>query len=73
MSHRAEFVQQNYKPYAGDASFLAPASEATKKIWSKLEDLIHLECEKGALRRQRTHGRHAAAALNDGVGGGGPG
>ncbi len=28
-----DFIQQNYKPFEGDASFLAPATSRTKKIW----------------------------------------
>ncbi len=28
-----DFIQQNYEPYEGDESFLAPATERTKKIW----------------------------------------
>ncbi len=43
------YVQQNYTRYMGDASFLAGATERTKKLWAQLEDLIHLECEKGVL------------------------
>ncbi|HET7512367.1 MAG TPA: hypothetical protein VFJ88_06355 [Chthoniobacterales bacterium] len=27
------FIQQNYTPYHGDDSFLAPATDRTKKIW----------------------------------------
>jgi formate C-acetyltransferase len=27
------FLQQNYTPYEGDASFLAPATERTGRIW----------------------------------------
>jgi formate C-acetyltransferase len=34
------FLQQNYTPYDGDGSFLAPASESTKRIWKNLEDLF---------------------------------
>lgn len=45
----AKYVAENYKPYHGDAKFLAPASEKTKKLWAQLEDLIHLEVEKGVL------------------------
>jgi len=34
------FIQQNYAPYEGDGSFLAPATERTKGIWKKLEALF---------------------------------
>jgi formate C-acetyltransferase len=30
-----DFIQQNYEPYEGDESFLAPATERTKKIWDR--------------------------------------
>src|SRR5262245_66048310 len=43
------FIQQNYTPYEGDASFLAPATERTKKIWKKLEDMFPEERKKGVL------------------------
>lgn len=45
----AKYVQQNFKAYKGDASFLAKATERTKQLWAKLETLIRLECEKGVL------------------------
>ncbi|HEX5049369.1 MAG TPA: formate C-acetyltransferase [Gammaproteobacteria bacterium] len=44
-----DFIQQNYTPYDGDASFLAPATERTKKIWSKLTALFVEERKKGVL------------------------
>src|SRR5882672_6094407 len=44
-----DFIQQNYDPYDGDASFLAPATERTKKIWAKLNDLFKEERKKGVL------------------------
>ena len=28
-----DFIQRNYTPYEGDSEFLAPATEATKKLW----------------------------------------
>ncbi len=31
-----DFIQQNYKPYDGDASFLAEPTEATNKLWGKI-------------------------------------
>src|SRR6516225_2989466 len=43
------FIQQNYSPYEGDASFLAPATERTKGIWKKLEELFVKERKKGVL------------------------
>jgi formate C-acetyltransferase len=43
------FIQQNYTPYEGDANFLAPATDRTKRIWKKLEDLFLQERKKGVL------------------------
>jgi formate C-acetyltransferase len=43
------FIQQNYTPYEGDAKFLTPATERTKGIWKKLEDLFVEERKKGVL------------------------
>ena len=44
-----DFIQQNYEPYEGDASFLAPATERTKKVWAILQDLFVEERKKGVL------------------------
>ena len=43
------FIQQNYTPYEGNHSFLAPATERTKKIWKILTDLFVEERKKGVL------------------------
>ncbi len=43
------FLQNNYTPYEGDGSFLAPATERTKRIWKKLEDLFVEERKKSVL------------------------
>ena len=43
------FLQQNYTPYEGDGAFLAPATERTRRIWKKLEDLFVEERKKGVL------------------------
>jgi formate C-acetyltransferase len=43
------FIQQNYEPYEGDESFLAPATGRTKRIWSRLEELFVQERAKGVL------------------------
>src|SRR5262247_3560023 len=44
-----DFIQQNYTPYDGDDSFLAPATERTKKIWDQLNELFVEERRKGVL------------------------
>src|SRR5262249_49301887 len=44
-----DFIQQNYEPYEGDESFLAPATERTTKIWEQLNELFVEEREKGVL------------------------
>ena len=43
------FIQQNYEPYEGDESFLAPATERTKQLWDRLNDLFVEERKKGVL------------------------
>lgn len=43
------FLQQNYTPYDGDGSFLAPATERTKGILKKLTDLFVEERKKSVL------------------------
>ena len=44
-----DFIQRNYIPYEGDASFLAPATEATKKLWDIVLDLSKKEREAGGV------------------------
>ena len=44
-----DFIQHNYTPYEGDASFLAPATEATKKLWEIVCDLSKKEREAGGV------------------------
>jgi formate C-acetyltransferase len=44
-----DFIQHNYEPYDGDQSFLAPATERTKKIWDRLSQLFIEERSKGVL------------------------
>jgi len=43
------FLQQNYMPYEGDDSFLAPATARTQRIWKKLTDMFPEERKKGVL------------------------
>ena len=44
-----DFIQKNYKPYDGDESFLAPATEATDKLWGELQRLQKEERKKGGV------------------------
>ena len=44
-----DFIQRNYTPYEGDASFLAPATDATKKLWQIVCDLTKKEREAGGV------------------------
>ena len=44
-----DFIQNNYTPYDGDASFLAPATNRTKKLWARLNELFVEERKKGEL------------------------
>src|SRR5205823_4353525 len=43
------FLQQNYTPYDGDEAFLAEATERTKNVWKKLEQLFVEERRKSVL------------------------
>ena len=42
-----DFIQHNYTPYEGDASFLAPATERTLRLWNQLSEMFKVEREKG--------------------------
>ncbi len=44
-----DFIQRNYTPYEGDASFLAGPTEATTKLWNEVADLMKQEHEKGGV------------------------
>ena len=49
-----DFIQANYKPYDGDESFLADATDATNKLWGKLQELQKAEREKGGVLDEET-------------------
>ena len=49
-----DFIQRNYTPYEGDASFLAPATEATKKLWDIVCDLTKQELAAGGVLKADT-------------------
>ena len=49
-----DFVQRNYTPYDGDESFLAGPTEATDKLWGKLQELQKAERAKGGVLDMET-------------------
>jgi formate C-acetyltransferase len=44
-----EFIRLNYTPYDGGPEFLADATDATDKLWAKLQDLQKQERAKGGV------------------------
>ena len=44
-----DFIQRNYTPYEGDGAFLAPATEATKKLWEIVMEYSRKERERGGV------------------------
>ncbi len=44
-----DFIQNNYTPYDGDESFLEGPTEATDKLWGKLQELQKEERAKGGV------------------------
>ena len=49
-----DFIQKNYTPYEGDESFLADPTEATNKLWGRLQELQKEEREKGGVLDKET-------------------
>ncbi len=49
-----EFITYNYTPYTGDESFLAGPTEATNKLWTKLQELQKAERDKGGVLDEET-------------------
>ncbi len=50
-----DFIQNNYTPYDGDESFLEGPTEATDKLWGKLQELQKEERAKGGVLDMDTH------------------
>ena len=48
-----QFIQDNYTPYEGDESFLEGPTEATDKLWGRLQEL---QKEERAKRRRSRYG-----------------
>ncbi len=59
-----DFIQSNYTPYDGDESFLEGPTDATNKLWGKLQELQKeerarggvLECETEIVSRLNAYG-----------------
>ena len=52
-----DFIQNNYKPYDGDESFLAEPTEATNKLWQELQKLQKEERAKERCSRYGNRNR----------------
>ena len=50
-----DFIQKNYTPYDGYESFLAGPTDATNKLWGKLQELQKQERAKGGVLDMDTH------------------
>ena len=51
----SDFIDNNYKEYKGDESFLAGKSKKTAKVWNKCEKLLLKEIKKGLLDVDTKH------------------
>ncbi|MBQ5485043.1 MAG: formate C-acetyltransferase, partial [Lachnospiraceae bacterium] len=49
-----DFIQKNYTPYDGDESFLEGPTEATDKLWARLQELQKEERSKGGVLDMET-------------------
>ncbi len=49
-----EFITYNYTPYTGDESFLEGPTEATDKLWGRLQELQKEEHAKGGVLDEET-------------------
>ena len=49
-----EFITYNYTPYTGDESFLEGPTEATNKLWGRLQELQKEERDKGGVLDEET-------------------
>ena len=44
-----DFIQNNYTPYDGDESFLTEPTEATDKLWGRVQELQKEERARGGV------------------------
>ena len=50
-----EFITYNYTPYTGDESFLEDATEATNRLWGKVQVLQKAERENGGVLEEEVN------------------
>ena len=49
-----DFIQRNYTQYDGDESFLAPPTDATNRLWARVQELQKEERAKGGVLDMET-------------------
>ena len=49
------FIQENYHPYDGDASFLKGVSNKSSRVWNKCQELLKEELKKHVLDIDTDH------------------
>ena len=49
-----DFIQRNYTPYDGDESFLTPPTDATNRLWARVQELQKEERAKGGVLDMET-------------------
>ena len=63
-----DFIQKNYHPYDGDESFLADPTDATNKLWGRLQELQKEEREKAGVSPRKYLAEVPAEEMNYEVG-----
>ena len=61
-----DFIQNNYKPYDGDESFLEGPTDATDKLWGELQKLQKEERAKGGVLDMETEDVSSITAYGPG-------
>ena len=62
-----DFIQKNYTPYDGDESFLAGPTDATNKLWGKLQELQKQERAKGGVLDMDTHSLQVSTLISQDI------
>ena len=60
-----DFIQTNYTPYDGDESFLEGSTEATDKLWGRLQELQKEEREHNGVLECETEVVSSLTASTD--------